>query len=812
MPTTLIPEDEKQEEKNIGQQHTDQIFNTLSATEQRGTVATDGLEKEPDNEQSSGSNASPNYIKDVQNSEQSPPWRTNLNNNNNKSEKVFSVENLKVVVKKRGPLFTILSILGIGGFGATVLFSPSILIVNAKEVFAGKFNDQLTTLNIRSHRALVKKIGKDVTKGICTPVTIACKYQTMSARQIEKLNKAGIEVLDKDGNKLTSRGRPSTIKIGEELFDAEELTSRLTKDFDLVAKFNKAYNPKIAAFSDSIAKNVNQRLKVTRKNNFEGVTTKEEASKKLRSNVAGEGVDLEGSAKLTLNEDGSYTDGETGATISKEVAEKRLADLAVADAEIAAKEVLKDSGKVVAKTAVKGTLTVTALGLGAVDSSCTGYRSIRAIGFASKYIGMLQLLRYAYSFMNTADAIKAGSATPEQSTYFANIITSTNSEGKSIGDSYGYKYAAYGEAPTKPVVSETSTANEALLADEVNRYTNGQIISGNILASIVSAVGAQNGTTRAADDICKFEKSGWGQSILFGTAIVGGVVAFFTGGLSLGWGTVAQVGASVAIGIAMGLLTPKLIDMVSSTLVTGDENGNEAGNAIASGMGAYNAQVSQGRGLAALTKEDAVAYSALTDETVALYASADRVDANPLDATNSNTFLGSFVSKLIPFVYSGKAASFVSPLLGSFSAASHSLLSVFTSKATSNDEFSVCQDPEYAELNLATDPFCNVRYGLSTAALNKDPEDVLSFMIKNGHVDEISGEPKSDEFKGYIKNCVERTNSIGGYSDDNSDTGEGCIEGGKDSDRNTMFRLYLIDKSIITEMEGESSSSTGGSE
>lgn len=801
-----IPTDERQEDTlNPGQQDYDRRFNDIAQAEERGTF--NDTSNTP--QSATGADGEDAAIQKLQNSEASSAPYSGWNNGVSGSSGSKKNATFKNFTKKKGPMAAILGILGIGGFGFTMLFSPAMLLVNMKETLSDRFNDQLAVLDIRSNRVLAKKIGKEVTTGVCSPVTIRCKYTTMSKRQLAKLEKAGIRALDDKGEPLTKRGKAATLEIDGKQYNAQQLQSELRKNSALRSAFNRAYNPKVAAFTDSIIKKTNTRLKISKKNAFDDVQTKEDLTKKLRSTVTGESFDLKASGLEVKTVDGKevYTDPETGKTLTDaEIAEREKAFASV-DAETKARADLTKTGGKITKSTIKGALTVTALGLGAVDSVCTGYLVIRTVSFAAKYIGMLQLVRYAHTFMNTADAIKAGVATPEQVEYLGTILTSTNSEGKSASDSAGYKYAAYGDSamPTREPVDP----EEARVADETYRYVNGQLVPNGVFSSIMNSISGGGKSTSAADETCKFAKSGWGQGILFGTAAIGAIVALGSGGISLGWGTGAQVAASVAVGVAIGILTPKLVDMASGTLVSGDENGNEAGNAIVSGMGAYNAQSSQTRGLAALSKEDALAYKNTSNETLALYNEVERNEANPLDATNRHSFVGSIASQLMPYVVKNNSVSLTRSVFGSFSAAASVINKSLTSKAASAEEFNQCNDPEYEELGLAADPFCNIKYGLSNEALAVDPDEVLDYMIDNSHIDPNTGSAASEVFKKYIKGCTERTTSIGGWTeeDDSNDFGKGeaCIQGkgGNDETRNTMFRLYLIDKSIVDEMDGE---------
>jgi cell wall-associated NlpC family hydrolase len=751
-----------------------------------------------------------------------------------------------VMLAKKTPMNIIIALL-LGGFGGvSLLFSPGAIIVDLKEKMVDKFDDQLAAMDVRT-TAMIKKKFKGTTKGVCTKVVnIRCKFNSMSDKQLKKLEKAGIKV-NTTGDKTLIRGRAKidSFEFNGKTIKASEFASELRTNTAFRSAMFKGYNPKLAGFADSRFMKLAQKLGISKQKNVTG-DTDDERRKSVVDSANGDKV-AEQTAGVHSEEescdggddckDGKRTvyKDENGNTIDKAKYDARISESSSLNSEFKARKSLSETGSKVAKGTLKGALTVTALGLGAVDSACTGYQLIRTVGFAAKYLGMLQLLRYAQVFMNTADSIKAGDATPEQVEYVGKILTTPNSEGKGATDSYGYKYAVYGDINGMPRPEDTKAESvsddgnkvelseaekqKILINDETTKYINGQLVSKNILTDIVAlteSIGA--GTADALDDACDFVKSGWGQAIIIGAAVVGAVVAFFTGGASLGWGTVAQVTVSIAISVAMAMLTPKLIDMAAGTVIGNDEltNGNRTGNAITSGMGGYNAQTAQGRGLAALKVEDAPAYMALTDDTQAQYAALDRYEKSPFDTSSPNTFLGALVSKFIP--YSTGFSSFTGTLssITNMAATSFSSLLPSVSAADPTAEFRVCQDMDYQELDLAVDPFCNPRFGLSGDALSLDSDKVLDYMINNGYIDEDSGEPKADtDYSKYIENCMDRSVSIGGYTEDNSSKGEECINGahsGEEEKKYDMFRVYFIDFSIDDGMENGYGSQGSGSQ
>lgn len=806
MPTsTLKPGDERQDDKlNPGQIDYDRRFNDIANAEKSGNAnSSSSLNSENTLSQKEGEGNGNNS------------WQNNFTNQGSSSTgKSTGKGILKGSLKKKGPLAAIIGVLGIGGISITMLFSPGLLIVQLKETMANKFNSQLSSMTVRSNKIMVNRLKDTATSGTCSVVNIRCKFSTMSKKQLSRLEKAGITALDKDGKPVSAnklgRARPAKLLVDGQEIDAKNLRKALKDNPGLRSSLNKVYNPKFSAFSDGVASKLNSKLKISKRNSLTGSNKEGGLDSKMKANVSGDDFGLRNDPNILPGEnDGEYIDKESGRKLTESEINDRKARANQFDIEAKKKAELSKVGGKVAKSSVKGAFMTTALGAGAVDTICTGYQTIRAAGFAAKYIGMLQLSRYAMTFMTTADAIKAGDATPEQVEYLGNILTSVNSKGQSATDSYGYKYAAYGDVGGKPTFNkDTASEEEAILADETLRYTNGQLVPKNVLTDIITLIDTGKSTS-AIDSTCGFVKSGWGQTILLGTAAIGIGVAIVSGGTSLGWGAVAQIGASASLAVAMALVAPKLVDMATGTLVTGSENGNEAGNAITSGMGAYNAQVSQARGLAPLTKEDAIAYQNLTNETIALYEESEKLESSHFDITNPNTFVGSFAAQIVPNL-PRNTSSIVGSILGSFSSATTSLFNSFKTSAADAAEFSKCEDTDYQDMNLAADPFCNIQYGMNPTSLEIDPEEVVEYMVSGSHVDEMSGEPTSSDFKEFIKYCVDRENPIGGYSEGESGElaiGSACIEGNasNDNDKYTMFRLYLIDKSIIDGMDGEES-------
>lgn len=739
-------------------------------------------------------------------------------------------------LKKRSPMVLIIGTIIGGGSIFTILFSPSTLLLQMRNTLLDKFNDQVAAMDVRSVYILSKKIDNDITSGACGKITIRCKMKAMSNKQVKKLERAEITVNGKStlfGNYV--KAKSFTYK-GKE-YGPTELKKAIRTDPDFRRAMMKGYNPRFAAFSDAIFEKFAQRVKVTKERNIDGTQSKEQMNEQLVDVASGDaGARLNANVAVEEDDNGNKHYYDISSDPRKEISQQEYDEILEkskkVDIEIQKQKEVAEIGKSSLKRSAKAVLTSTALGLGAVDSACSGYTIIRAASFAAKYLGSLQTLRLTHSFYNSTDALLALAAQPSVIEFWGDkLMNHPNADGHTATDN-AYRYAAFGDTNIIPTNSDIGQglslaggginssssgnttaelsekeADRVLINDETLRYVNGQTLSSNVFGQILAFIGDGNATTDKIDGACKFVKSGWGQTILFGTAIVGAVVAFFSGGASLGWGIAVQTAVNIAMGIAIATLTPKLVALAAGRLINGSENSNEMGSALVSGAGSYNDLVSQTRALPALTTEDAVEYNELAMDVQQQYAAVDRLERSPLDPTSKNTFVGSIVASYLP--YFSKLSSVGGGIVSTLGVAQSSLMSLISpvSKAVTNnkEQYTVCQDYEYTERDLATTPFCNLRHGFDAETLAIDPEDVLDYM--KPYMNEETGEPLSDDndYAKYIKNCIERTVSIGGFTEDNNNKGDECIQGkgGADEQKYRMFRLAYFDQSILAGMDDE---------
>ena len=841
----------------------------------------DSAQKLNDLENDAFNDIAGNYDKDADNSteesnikkigdrEDSPlsGWQNNTTGKSSSSTKggnklkaLFTVKGLK----KTGPVGLLITIILGGGAGLLILTTPALMLQQLKETMLGKFNDQVVAMDLRTRVVLKNKLSKQ-TKGICTTVvSFRCKMAGVSDRQLKNLEKIGGKATVEKVYKIPGTNRNFTTKISSielngTVLTAENINKVARTDPAVASALARWYNPRLYAFNDKIAAKFHQKYGVTRSKTVTGETDEERRAQLARS-VSGQaaaeikagvqqgeencdkGPDCNGGKRKT------YTDA-TGARVSAEEGQKAISGAQELQVKTDAAKIESETQSKIAKNTAKSFLLSSAFGLGAIDSACGGYMIIRQVGTVVKTSQAIQLMNYSNEFMKEPDIVRAQDATANGVNFFSNILTTPNDFGDSFSDSYGYRYAAYGDVSSMDSTAnmgklastnnggtiqlDETQADKAVAQSEVTKYINGQIISQNVMATLLSIVAkAQNAnaTTQAADKACGFLTGKAGQALVLGVGILGIFAAIGSGGSTLAVGLAQSVATSYIFGRAIGVLIPKIAALAKGEVITTFENGNEAGNAITSGQGVRNDLDARSRAVPALKKDDAVQYNQQRAQTEAYFAMIDRYNKSPFDTSSKNTWLGNVVFNLTP--YTSKLSSFKhfslpANLEAIAGLAAHSFGSLIpsTNAAAISEQFEVCGDADYIEMDLAADPFCNIRHGLTPTMLAIDTDEAVEYMVDNGYIDPETGEPtnaKIDDtgafsakqylfggypnpYAGWIENCVERNVPINADNGSDNNRGKECIANNESDPAKLKmldtFSVFYIDKSIQDGMD-----------
>lgn len=749
--------DEDNEKLNPGQADYDRKFNALNNAEKTGNIPGNSSNNE-----------------DIKEAEENPTktgssdWVNNVSGKDSSKSKGKGTLNF---IKKKGPLTTIILTLVGGGLGIGGLLSPGLLLVQVKEMMVNKFNTQLSSMDVRTTNILTKKMG--TTSGLCgSKITIKCKYSTMSEKQINNFKNAGIEIVADEEKSLFGRTKPKSYTFEGKTINATSFSTEINTNPKFRSALKVAYNPKLGGFVDSFWKKAAQRLGISKKAAPIDGETDEAKLKSIQDDVSSG----ENKPSTVTEKD---INPETGKNYT--AAEVEAANAAINDAEqIAQKEakaaasMLDDvesaAGFNMGKVANVIKLT------GYLDGACEIYRGVKAVGLAAKTVRTLQLARYAMIFLNVADQIKAGTAKAADVSYLGKILTSTSANGKSATDSFGYKYTAYGD--------------KGVMSTSASQFLAGGGLTGK-LTSVTSKM--ENALGGKPKETCKLLANPF---VSIGSLLAGiGIMLIPGANVVYSAKEIAQtVGVGVLFGIATAVLPAMLKDIVAGVLVDGSTLGEAAGDAITSGSSGMMGSVAKAGGNAPLTPQQAVAYSNLSSNIAYQYAEEDRLAYSPFDASNSNTFMGSIVSNLLPYISKMSSISGTLSSVASLSLNSFSFLSPQNTKAASVDDYTMCQDIDYKELGIATDPYCNIIYAVPPESLTKDPIDIADALIFQEdpqnigsfmpQINEETGDPLAGSvYETFVTDCINRDIPLGieneSAIEDDAKSGKECLFGAK---------------------------------
>lgn len=705
-------------------------------------------------------------------------------------------------IKKKGPLTAIILTLVGGGVGIGGLLSPSLLLVNLKEVMTDKFNTQLTSMDIRTNKMIESKAISSF--GVCgSVVSLNCKYSSMSDKLIERLGKEGIDVEVDGTTNILGRNRVTKITFDGDDILPDEFATKLATTPELRTSMKRAYNPLFASFSDKVWNKTLLEFKITEDGiSFKG-STDEERLKEIQDTTSNPADIGEGTRPVRedFDSDEAFEDAAKRFDDNVDVAARNLDDIVDGAAEVTESGV-KSASKT--GSAIVGELVGVANILDYPDTACQVYGAARAVGIAAKTARAAQLAAFAMLFLKAADQIKAGDANPDDISYLGKILTTesivtdeTTGEvisKKSATDSFGYKYAAYGDLGEMPASSMQFMAGAGFA---------GTLIG--ITSTINSVLG---GSPKVA---CKIINNFFVQA---GGLAVGVAGATASGGVTVTIGAAIQGAAATAFSAALIYLPSLLKDIVAGVLVDENTVGELAGDAITSGTSGLLGTAAFNGGNAPLTVEQAVAYNKLSQQVAQQYAEEDRLVYSPLDASNKNTFAGMILSTLTPYLTKLNSVSSIVSSVGSFIFSS--LASIIpTAKAADEAEFTMCEDYDYKDMGLATDPFCNLVYGVPVDDLqNISPLEVLDKM--NGQFDEETGEPVAGSgYETFVKECMEREAPFGDTGDDfRGDDGSSCLINDSNP-MNKYYYLFQIDQRVNSGLDDPdaaySATSGGGS-
>ncbi|MGB2787468.1 MAG: M15 family metallopeptidase [Candidatus Saccharimonadaceae bacterium] len=725
-------------------------------------------------------------------SNRSGSWNDNYtaNQNGNGSGKG------KSRLQKNAPLGVLLAFI-IAAAGVIGFFGgPSMLILDIAERMTDRFNYQLTSMDARTNKLLDAKF-KNTTKGCSSLSPVVCKYSTLGEKTIKnmkELKQKGID-LDLEVNTVKGSGLSSnryTIKSIK--WQGKEISS---KDFAKFSRENpkfadamrRVYNPKFVGLADTISAKVRGILKAPKSAPFSADDDTDEKKLKKVSDITAEGrTDLTPDIKKSQVDPNCQQNCDAPADENTSKLVKDLNDMAGESGSSGTRQTTNALAGML-KNGLGNLASVVKVG-GIVDNACTVLGMFRAVGLGAKLIRNNQAARFAMIFLTTASMIRAstdasakGDLTPEVTSFVGDMLTTTytNSDGsqtKSATDSSGYGYAARGDTDVN---------------DNASQYLAGAGLGGQLSGAmdmVLNVIGGIN----VAKTVCAINNN---PIVQIGSFAAGVGLLLIPGGQAVSIGKWAGQAAFAAGTFAAQVMLPAILsDIVAGKLIDNRTAGESAGNIITVGSGHMLGQTSKFGFNAILRPKQARSVLANQQEVLARYAEDDRRTYSPLDPTNQNTFMGNIRGQLVPILNSSSSnnlASVTSRLFGSLSNL------IPSAKAANQQTYIECQDTDYRQIDLATDPLCNPIYGIPPEYLTRDTVELFYDLKARGYIDD-NGTPQQI-YTDYLNACVNRELPFGSTGEDSLSTdGSECYI---DDQAEADLYIYMIDQRVLTTMEGE---------
>jgi len=763
------------------------------------------------------------------------PNARNLSHEKREQNRTFNQEVLQRLFKSKklrrnSSLITLLLVLFGGGGALTVFFSPTLAIIQMKEVFTQNLNEQLHAVDERSAVLLRSKL-KDLTSGSCGAIKIQCKFKTLSDKQVEKFKAAGIEIETTPADQrkwYNNRGQIEKISFKDDkgnkidITKPENLQKELLSNVPFRAAMIKGYNPLFASLTDKTALSVIRKLKISRAPVVTGESD-EERQKRINDVVSGVEDSNAKTVSIRKDEDGNdhyYDSG--GNELTKEEY-----DAGKAQAE-RGENYLKNGGtKGVLDAALKGASIV-----GYMDSACTVFNSLRFMSATAKTIMMAQAARFSYSMvLNPADWIKAEGANEDSVNFIGNNLATPYEgsetldesqlrkpgsaehpatvadpeKGKVAQDGPGYRMAAYGDAPDLSM-----RASKFMIGGGPTSLFDG------FLQGVATVVNLGDPNPQKVSEKCGYIQN---PIVRFGGLAIGIVAGVGTFGLS----TALGIGGSLAFAMMLPYIEAHGAEILAGNVFQ-NISGIDSGDAAAVGAVAFFGSIAKARGMKPTSAAEGMKYAAASQASRSRYIETQQylARATPFDITNPYSFVGSIAGTLAPTLQRSKASASAAMMnITSLIPTSFASLVKPAKAARTLDEnyYKKCNDIGYQELGIGADAFCGVHYGLSDEELAMDPIENVDWMVANNEIDPDTGEAKPEggpvddsnwSYAKFMKECPNRTVGWGENQDENEGNGFNCVDPAKE-EKNKHYRVYTLDKSVDESLDGEPVGTVGSS-
>lgn len=671
--------------------------------------------------------------------------------------------------KGLGPIAAVLATIIIMFVLVGVNMAPGLFLIKSAEDFVKDLNVQHAAVNRTNHQLWKLKLSKSTTS---SDIKVLEKFRTVNMNAMRtSFKKAGIDVsfAKTSSGQAESRGRIEKLSYqGEkgrvEVTSPEQLEQAIRTNRGFNHAMVKASNPRFLSFHDGPAYKALSWIKTSYTKKLFGKNPKE-FDEDIKKNVNIKNSLASANLKAVTDEDGKPT-GEYTDEAGNRITQAEYDKIKQTEARIKSSP---SAGKLAGSIARGVKIT------GVADTACTVYSTARAVEAGVKILRRTELARFATAMLlEPASELKAEGLSPEKVEYYGNKYTHVDmrskvvdeaklastspggnmpmidnpNKGKSGMDAAFYKLSALQEKPRLTLSNQRFLASGAL---------NGRL--GSVLTSIKQATGAR--THQELKQTCKMLQNPAVQ----GSALVLGIAA---GVATVGVSTVAVMGGSMLIDMALPLLTAQLADMIAGQVTSPDLKGTDLMDAVAIGSSVLMNEQAKARGMMPLPPSEMVEYQNTNRKVELAYQDYERAEAakTPFAMYNPHSFAGSLAQTLLPHWLGMRSsgAHTLAHLAGLLPTAA-GRLSPLPAQAVSlqikPERYQHSNgDSFYQEMGVAVDPSGELVYGLPKPAMDLSPEDATYWMIARDEIDpsDESGAPKDNgqawNYKKYVEQCI----------------------------------------------------------
>ena len=243
--------------------------------------------------------------------------------------------------------------------------------------------------------------------------------------------------------------------------------------------------------------------------------------------------------------------------------------------------------------------------LGFMNDGCTFYQVASRAIYLAKTLKALQLARYAGTFLTMASALKAGDATEEQISYFANKMTATSPITRDVNGSR----VITGYEPTA-TDSQGFYYTMTGLMGEPNESTRKYQMGVNDPGAIRTFLDVRNQIDKLA--LGKFNLNQFCNVMTspFMSIVQGGVamLSCIEGCAGLFGSVALSVGQMAVFASAQKWLSDSIQRMLGGNTANAKTKGEDMGNALTSGSGYFLGKTANAGGHMPMTKELALGF------------------------------------------------------------------------------------------------------------------------------------------------------------------------------------------------------------